>query len=289
MQLPLLIEPAELAAHLSTSGNSHSTIRIIDLCSAENYSRMHISGAINLAYNKLICGVSPAPGLMPSVTTLEQTLRDIGLSNHHWIIAYDDQANGRACRLLWTLQALNHTKISLLNGGLTAWYNEGHAVVSSVAAPKNQTTSPHIPGNFTAELNNQVIADKQYIRAALVDGHIADEKIVLLDARSPAEYNGQKSPSARFGRIPHARNLNWIDTIDSRRNLRFKPPEYMHKTLAKIGITQNQEIITYCQSHMRSAHTFILLHSLGFPKLRGYPGSWAEWSADPTLPIESCR
>jgi thiosulfate/3-mercaptopyruvate sulfurtransferase len=46
-----------------------------------------------------------------------------------------------------------------------------------------------------------------------------------------------------------------------------------------LGITPDKEIVTYCRSGARAAHTHLLLRNLGFPRVRNYDGSWLEWSA----------
>jgi thiosulfate/3-mercaptopyruvate sulfurtransferase len=45
-------------------------------------------------------------------------------------------------------------------------------------------------------------------------------------------------------------------------------------------------VIVYCQTHHRSAHTYVMLKSLGFEKVKGYPGSWSDWGNEPNTPIE---
>jgi thiosulfate/3-mercaptopyruvate sulfurtransferase len=51
-------------------------------------------------------------------------------------------------------------------------------------------------------------------------------------------------------------------------------------------VTPDKEVIVYCQTHHRSAHTYIVLKALGYPDVKGYPGSWSEWGNLPDTPIE---
>ncbi|MEL6272933.1 MAG: rhodanese-like domain-containing protein, partial [Chloroflexota bacterium] len=47
-----------------------------------------------------------------------------------------------------------------------------------------------------------------------------------------------------------------------------------------------KEILTYCQTGVRSAHTwFVLTELLGYPNVRNYDGSWIEWANNTDLPI----
>ena len=43
------------------------------------------------------------------------------------------------------------------------------------------------------------------------------------------------------------------------------------------GVTPDKTIIPFCQGGYRSANTFLVLCSLGYPHVRNYVGSWGEW------------
>ncbi len=269
-----LVEAHELAALLAAAGDPGTTKNplIVDVSSRENYLNRHVPGAVHLDYGALQLGQPPAPGQLPPPHQLQAALRAIGLTAERRVIAYDDQGGGRAGRLLWTLEAVGHHHWSLLNGGLAAWANDGQALENGARRPS--------PGDFSIAWNAAVIADKNDVLAA-----VDDPDTVILDARSAAEYAGVESASSRRGHIPGAVHLDWRDTMAP--DLRLKPADALRAMLAQRGITGEQKIIVHCQTHHRSSHSFVVLRWLGFDAVRGYPGSWSEWSNDPSLPIES--
>jgi thiosulfate/3-mercaptopyruvate sulfurtransferase len=265
---PLLLQPAELEPRLVDAN-----LQLVDLCKAEQYARGHIPGALHLDYSRLVLSQPPMTGLLPSADYMSNLFSSLGLKNLAYIVAYDDEGGGRAARLLWTLAAYGHKRYALLNGGLHAWANEGHPLVDTPLLAK--------PSNYSGTCILEVVADRDYITARLHDSGIR-----LLDCRSPKEYRGEEKRAARAGHIPGAVNMDWTETLDVTRNLRLKPPEALRARLEAIDVTPDREIITYCQSHHRSAHTWFTLKALGFERVRGYPGSWSEWGNAPDTPVE---
>ncbi len=266
--LPLIVEPADLEKHLSSDA-----ILVIDLCKPEVYAQGHIPGAAHLEYGQIIAARPPAMGLLPDDSQLSATFSALGMTPDDHVVAYDDEGGGRSARLLWTLEAVGHTRYSLLNGGMQAWSAERRPLTAEVM-PRART-------NYHVTRTGAALATKDYIK-----DHLQDTGVVLLDARSPAEYRGERRLAARSGHIPGAVNFDWVNAIDRQNDLRLKPAAELRRMLTALGVTADKEIIAYCQTHHRSAHTYIMLKSLGFTRIAGYPGSWSEWGNSTDTPIE---
>ena len=189
------------------------------------------------------------------------------------MVCYDDDAGTASARMIWVLEAMGHQYHSFLNGGLTAW--------KALGLPVHTGSETVMPSDWKARPNLNVIADKQYVLDSL-----NNPAIQVLDARTPEEHRGLKSASARRGKIPGSINLNWLDTIDERNQRRLKPPDALEQILHEKSFSRDKEIITHCQTHQRSSHSFMMLRALGFQNVRGYAGSWSEWADDPALPTE---
>lgn len=266
--LPLIVEPDLLELHLN-----QDSLLIIDLCKESSYQSAHIPGAIYLDYGQIVLNRKPVFGLLPDASSFCQLLASLGITPDTHVVAYDDEGGGKAARLLYTLETIGHPHYSLLNGGLHAWSNEGHALESEQI---KSVTAEYPDRPFT-----QAIADQHYIESQLNSGQLA-----LLDARSVDEYRGVKRFAEKGGHIPGAVNMEWTLAMDQSRNLRLLPASELRKMLEGLGITPEHEVIVYCHSHHRSAHTYIMLKSLGYPNIKGYPGSWSEWGNLPNTPVE---
>jgi len=268
--LPTLVQSEDLETLL---GNE--ALLIIDLQAPEHYAAGHLPGAVNASYGDLVAGQRPAMGLLPPLERLSRTLSALGFDSSKQVVTYDNEGGGRAGRVLWTLHVLGHQNCSLLDGGIVAWANEGHALQTQPIRPA--------PTRFQADLDGpEALATKDYVLSML-----DDEQVVMLDARTAGEFAGTDLRAARGGHIPGAVNLDWMASIDVDRNFRMLPEEKLRNQLEPIGVTPSKEIVVYCQTHHRSSHSYAMLKHLGYPRVRGYAGAWSEWGNDPALPVET--
>jgi len=265
---PLLVAPRELAPRLGDSA-----IRIVDLSRPDIYVQAHVPGALHLDYARIVAARPPIMGLLPDEHQLGAAMAEIGLEPDTHVVAYDEEGGGKAARLLWTLDAIGHRRYSLLDGGIHAWIAD--------LEPVSQELSAHRTGTQPIVYTGEGIADLAYVRT-----HLADPDTVLLDCRTPGEFSGEVKRAERTGHIAGAVNYDWVNAMDRDRQLRLRPPEVLLRDLLTLGVTPEKEVIVYCQTHHRSAHTYFVLKHLGFPRVRGYPGSWSEWGNRKDTPIE---
>lgn len=264
----LIIEPDALEKHLHDPD-----IVIVDLCKPQQYAQAHVPGARFVSYGDIVRIEKPVAGLLPRDADFSALVSSLGISADKTVVAYDDEGGGCAARFIWTLHVFGHENTALLNGGLYSWANEGHPLTTEAPAPVNSAYTLSNTGRFTT--------DRDYIISRLNDEHTA-----LLDARSLAEYSGEKKYAERGGHIPGAKRFEWTDAMDRSRNLRMLPAEQIQPKLDELGITRDGEVIVYCQSHHRSAYSWLMLRALGYDDVKGYPGSWSDWGNRADTPVE---
>jgi len=267
-KIPLILDPDAVMPLLA-----RPDILLLDVSQSTSYVTQHIPGAIFLEYNWIVATDKPRVGLLPDATRLSLLLSAYGISEDTHVIAYDDEGGGRAGRLLYTLDCVGHRRVSLLDGGLHAWLHEGRETEQSIRFPQGVERK--------VTLQQDPIADKSYIL-----DHLGDDSLAIVDTRSAPEYMGTKVFAARGGHIPGAIHFEWTRAMDEKRHLRLKPAERLKQELAAEGVTPDKQIVVHCQSHHRSAHTYVVLKSLGYTRLKGYPGSWSDWGNDPATPVE---
>lgn len=249
-----------LEEHLDLPG-----LRILQVGGEKYYPQFHLPGAVLLSYKALVTTREGVPGVRADTSFLAELFGSLGIAVDTPVLAYDLSGGMDAARAIWTLASLGHRPGAILNGGLGMWFQAKKTVEHTAASC---ATVPFVP-QPTPEWESteqQVLAASQ-----------ADQTTVLLDTRTPQEYQGRSLRGPR-GHIAGAIHFNWTDALNHGNDPRIKDKQTLLSLLAQRGVSDvQQEIITYCETGHRASQTWLLLRALGFEKVRLYDGSIAEW------------
>lgn len=237
----------------------------------------HIPGAVHSTWHDYSDPNAVAKGLLdPDMARIEQQLRALGLSNDSDVVIYSNPFDnwGDEGRMFWMLEYLGHKNLKILDGGWVKWVNERRPFEHGRVTPK--------PGTFKAEPVASAIATKEELKQVVRRPH---PETIIVDARSLEEYLGKEvSGIPRPGHIPSAVHIAWNGFLNP--DATVKDLEKITTALDDKGLNPGKEIICYCTGGVRSAWLYFVLKTVGYSKVRNYPGSWWEWSRDFACPVE---
>jgi len=274
-----LISTDQLNAHLNDSSWLVADCRYNlkdELWGREQYLASHIAGAVfvSLAYDL----AAPRTGSngrhpLPAPEAIATTFARIGIGHATQVIAYDQDVGAFASRLWWMLRYLGHDAVAVLDGGFAKWTREGHPTRTGEETRPAATFTPRLRAAM------RVTADE-------VLAQLGDPSMLLVDARSPERFRGEGETLDRVaGHIPGAVNhfFKWNLSDEGT----FRTPEQIRERLrASVGDLSPERIICYCGSGVTACHNLLALEHAGLGGSRLYMGSWSEWSADPSRPIQ---
>ena len=247
---------------------------LMDMRPPEAYSNSHIPGALSFDIFGLSLIDTRPEALNAFLWVIEHLIRAKGVNADSTVVVYDDIAGMRSARLFWFLEFFGHDDAHMLNGGFNAWLAEGLPATHEASIPK--------AGNFKVKPRRERLATVDDLSA-----NLNKSSAVIVDTRSDGEYTGQTVRAARGGAIPGAVHLEWTRNLNDKGF--FKSADDLMKLYAEHNIGPDKEVIPHCQGGYRSAHTYLALRLIGYPKIRNYLGSWGEWGNRMDLPIDHPR
>ncbi len=229
------------------------------------YATGHIPGAREVGYAHLVANTNGLKAELPPADSLRSFLETLGVSSSSHVILSGGPL--LVARAYFTLCYLGITDVSVLDGGVTRWRQEGRPTV---------TTEPRVArGRIESPLDPAILAHEDYVL-----GHLGKPGVSFVDARTPAEYDGtgewQGVPST--GHIEGARLLEWREMFenDSDFTLRSRPAL---EAMMRQRVTPGDTVVAYCFNGGRSSTTYLVAVLLGYPA-KLYDGSYEEWSRD---------
>jgi len=242
---------------------------------AELYASGHLPGAVSVDLDRDLAapvgdgrrGRHP----LPEPGALQEALRRWGIDEESSVVAYDDADGSSAARAWWLLRWAGLRDVRVLDGGIAAWTAAGLPLTADMPAPE--------PTNVVVRPGAMPVLDATGVAELVARGG------VLLDARVEPRYRGEVEPvDPVAGHIPGARSAPTSGNVDA--SGRFLSPKQLRERFAGLGVEPGQAVAAYCGSGVTAAQEVLALHLAGLPAAL-YAGSWSEWVADPSRPIET--
>lgn len=264
MSNPVIVTVDWLQANLDTPNVHPLDARVSDPRLPMGYKASHIPGAVTFDLNRDMYEMAQGGPRIKSWEAIAQTLGERGIANDSTVVLYDEGTGPLTGTVYWLLKYLGHDDVRVLNGGWHAWEQAKAPTTKDVPQVQSVTYTAHPD-------------ETQHSTAEWIQENTGRDDLVLLDTRMDTEYY--------MGHIPGAVNLSFDEAVDYPTQ-GLKDPQVLENQFASVGVTPDKEVVVYCGSGSRSAHTFLVLKSLGFPRVRNYKGSMQDWANRRGLPLE---
>jgi thiosulfate/3-mercaptopyruvate sulfurtransferase len=275
-----IVETSWLASHLDdpdvvvVDGSMHLPTANRD--ARTEYLAQHIPGAQFFDINDIADETSHLPHMLPSPAKFASKVSAMGIGDGVCVVAYDSEGLYSAARVWWMFRTMGHNDVAVLNGGLRKWRAE-HRVVQGGPPPARAARQ------FMPHWRPELVRDVNDIKAL-----IASNRAQVVDARASSRFQGtvpEPRKGLRSGHIPASRNVPFTTLLNADGTL--KTATELQAIFATAGVDPAKPVVASCGSGVTAGVVALALAIIGRPDTAVYDGSWTEWGADPTLPIET--
>lgn len=273
-----LVDVAWVKANLGKPG-----VVILDVQTPTDFLRAHIPGAVNTDFDKSGWREERAdkvPDMLPEkLDKLAAHIGSLGIDNNTHVVLVPPGRNygdmGWGTRIYWTFKVLGHDKVSILNGGMTAWAKDK-------ANPLETGAAKPVAKTFNVNLRQDMLASAEDVKAAKAKG------VLLVDSRPEDQYMGiNRNPKASMnGTLEGAKNLPTSWTTENAGG-QFRSKAQLEQLYKVANVPTSGEQINFCNTgHLASIGWFVSSELMGNKKARLYDGSMVEWTLTKAGPVD---
>jgi len=267
---PLIVDSRWLAEHLRDPN-----LVLLHLGEKPEYDAGHIPGARLVDLRGIVVDRRPE-GVsfeMPAPEDLRGRLQALGISDDSRVVVYYGKDwVSPSTRVIFTLHHAGlGDRVSLLDGGMQKWRNDGNTVTADATPAREGKLSP-----LTVR---PTIVDVEFVKT-----HIRAPGTVIVDARAPEFYDGPARGERRAGHIPGAVNIPFNSMFDDTNTLRSK--EEITTLFRTAGVKPTDKVVVYCHIGQQATAVIFGARVLGYDAVL-YDGSFDDWSSRKELPVET--
>ncbi|GAA2887816.1 sulfurtransferase [Streptosporangium fragile] len=229
------------------------------------YHRSRVPGAAYLGFDATQAPRPQPPGRAADPGALAAALAGLGVDAGSTVVAYDDNHQFTAARLVWLMRAHGFERAFRLDGGWPAWLRSGGPVETGPARTEPVSRRPVETRPPLLGRAGPAVAGLDDVLAHQAAG------LPIVDCRRDSSW----AEEPRL--IPGATRLPMRVLVDS--SGLHLPPSRIRATAAAAGIGAGTPAIAYCGAAISAPAVWLALRSAGVTGVRVYDGSITEWVA----------
>nr|XP_022331490.1 thiosulfate sulfurtransferase-like [Crassostrea virginica] len=256
--------------------SANSNLRVLDASWQSNgqgyeqlYKQAHIPRAVYFDLYKCCTGTKEIPLNLPDPECWTTYIQSLGVSSDTHVVVYDGQNMRLALRTWWLFRLFGHENVSVLDGGLIKWAEDGYEI--TVEEP-----SVEKPGNFKCKLNKFLMRTFEDIQK-----NVKTQEEQVVDVRDTKAFEGnvpdsvETTPESRNGHIPGSLNIPYQFFFNE--DMTFKSKEVIQDLFEDAGVDLSKPIVSSCFLGLTGCAINLTTHLMGKTDTALYYGSWNEW------------
>ncbi|XP_029014589.1 3-mercaptopyruvate sulfurtransferase [Betta splendens] len=231
------------------------------------FAQRHLAGACFFDIEECRDKSSAFDHMLPTSSAFSTYVGDLGIGDDAHVVVYDasDFGSFTAPRVWWMFRVFGHSAVSVLDGGLKNWLDEGFPVTAEFSRPER--------ADFHATLNRACVKSYEDVL-----DNIRTRQAQVVDVRTPGRFRGIE-PEPREDILPGhflgATNIPFTAFLDA--SGKELGTEDLSGLFRRAGIDLGRPLWATCGSGVTACHVVLAAHLLSQPEVCIYDGSWYEW------------